>query len=206
MSTDSTEFYRNLLGQHTDLSLTELVIHTTDFEVINNLLPGPSDALKDILIRHLLQLKNMDHLLVPNITIHETLDIIFPLPDTQVSLVHPVKLTINNLRLKQIDQVILVGSKYTMQPGYISNAMLAVGITCHYPASQDVNLIDGYRRSIYNRTATPAMIHDFMTLLENYSQNMTVVLACTEFSMVYDGSIKNIIDMARVQINSLRFK
>ena len=204
MSADSTAFYRDLLYSQSDLSHKQILLEATDFTAINNLLPKPSDALQDMLKPHLMQLRSVDHLLVPNITIHETLDRLFPLPDTRVSLVHPLKLTIKQLQKKKIDRVLLIGSKYTMQPGYISNAMLAAGITCQYPEPPDIDQIDRYRRSIYNREDTPAMSRVFMNLLESYSQDLTVILACTEFSMVYDGSKENIMDMARVQVESLK--
>ncbi|MFT7336501.1 MAG: aspartate racemase, partial [Porticoccaceae bacterium] len=61
--------------------------------------------------------------------------------------------------------------------------------------------IDEVRNRVYSETETVEFIQDYHLLIEKYTTNNPVVLACTELSVFNPkNNNKNILDMAQLQI------
>jgi len=202
MSEDSTSFYINEWYKITGRTIDSIPVFTTDFEAINNLLPAPSKSLKEILKSHLKKISNIDTLIIPNITIHETIDEIFQLEDFGFEIVHPVQLIIQRLKALNIKEVMLFGSSYTMQNGYVSNKFEQNQIAVFFPDKEDLAFIDNCRKAIYQRKSTNETIKRFNKTLKTYAIKTTVVMACTELSMAYQAVVENVFDMVRIQVDS----
>tara|TARA_R110001592_G_scaffold237306_3_gene496143 strand:+ start:42723 stop:43379 length:657 start_codon:yes stop_codon:yes gene_type:complete len=199
MSNDSTEWYLNRLAK----SLNELEIskYPTNFEAINQLLPQPSVALFELLNSFLPNTNDLSFLLVPNITIHVMLDELFLEHQHTYSLVHPLSLTIERLRKNRVNEVVIFGSYYTMRDGYVSKKMELDGVSCSFPSKEDILSIDACRKAVFQNKASAELISNFKALVQKYAKMNTVVLACTELSMAYNGSMDNVLDMAQMQID-----
>ena len=65
----------------------------------------------------------------------------------------------------------------------------------------DILTIDACRRAVYQNKASKELIENFNVLVLRYAKMNTVVLACTELSMAYNGSMDNVLDMAQLQLN-----
>jgi aspartate racemase len=200
MSIDSTQWYvKQLLGKK-NTDGTQNLVYPTNFEAINQLLPWPSVALQELLFSYLPSDGKIDYLLVPNITIHEVLDVLCSSHQLPYSLVHPIVLTIEKLLENKVEEVVIFGSRYTMQQGYVSKKLEQAGITCSFPTTEDVITIDACRRAVYDNTASKELISNFNGIVGKYAKEKPVVLSCTELSMAYSDEIDNVYDMAQLQI------
>ncbi len=178
-------------------------LYPTDFEAINALLPSPSEALKKLLETHLASLpRSIRHLLVPNITIHHTLDGMDLQGRYGLELFHPVTETARALNAQAIHGAVLFGTRHTMQPGYLSQALEASGIHIAFPSPKHIQLVDQHRLRVYEGTSTPKQDQAFNALVRAYADKQPVVLACTELSMTFAGQHRNVFDMARLQVDA----
>ncbi|MDO6761087.1 aspartate/glutamate racemase family protein [Tamlana sp. 2_MG-2023] len=169
----------------------------TNFDAINLRLPDVSEALSEIVQAYISEIENMGitYLLVPNITLHETIDGL----KHNLTVLHPVKTCIAKLKENHWKQVVLFGSMHTMQSGYIRSQFAQNNIETRLPEKQDMLLIDQVRTAVYAETQTETLINEYRYILNKYAQNHPVVLACTELSVI-ESNQENVIDMAQLQI------
>lgn len=170
----------------------------TNFDSINNLLPQTSTKLEVIMRNHLVELQHLkvDAILVPNITLHETIDKIA----VRARIIHPVALTITKLKEKEIDKVVVLGSLYTMENNYLKGIFKKEGITVLLPSREDRLTIDAVRKHIYEETESEELLKKYHDIIEKYSTNYGLVLACTELSIGFNATNNNVFDMSRIQI------
>jgi len=202
MSEDSNNFYLNKWTETYKMKLDSILIVETDFEAINNLLPYPSDELKTILKHSLKQLTKVTHFFIPNITIHQTIDEIFQTEKMEVQIIHPITLTLKKIDEKNIKEVMVFGSAYTMEKGYLSKQFEQQGISVSFPNKADHLFIDACRKAIYNRKATDEMLNQFNKILTNYAKKITIILACTELSIANKIFNAQVYDVATIQLQS----
>lgn len=173
----------------------------TNFDEINSLLPNPSTPLDTITQRYITDLEKMEgtHLLISNITLHETIDRL----QTSKHILHPVHLTVSNLKEHGWNTIVLFGSTHSMQSPYIRSIFNSNGIEVILPSLEDMLLIDDVRKQVYAETETNHLINNYHSLIEKYSKTAPVVLACTELSIVKPKqSHLRLLDMAQVQIEA----
>lgn len=89
----------------------------SNFDEINNLLPNTSSKLDKIVKDYIDELIEMDikAVLVPNITLHETIDRL----QFEIPLIHPFYSTLKELKKTEIKKVILFGTIHTMKSTYL---------------------------------------------------------------------------------------
>ncbi|APY12325.1 hypothetical protein BWZ22_14320 [Seonamhaeicola sp. S2-3] len=200
----STAFYLQALNQEYNTkfggySTCPLVLYNTNFHAINTLLPKPSKALETVLqpVFKSIQSFQASHVLIPNITLHETIDGLL-IPE---QIIHPIHLTINAIKAKQLKKVVVFGSIYTMTSHYIKDAFNAHNIDVILPDASEMHLIDSVRQAVYNHTETKTLMDSYYKLCRTYALKHTIILACTELSIL---KAKNnaIIDMAQLQIEN----
>lgn len=170
----------------------------TNFIKINNLLPKPSKQLDGIIktyIDKLIKL-NAEQILIPNITLHETVDRL----TIDVPIIHPVHTTATEITKRKHKKVVLFGSKYTMTSNYVKNIFEEYNIAISLPSNDEIELIDEIRKQVYQQTATTNLLDNFNLIIKKYAQNNVVVLACTELSLASKIRSKKVFDMARIQI------
>lgn len=201
----STLFYLEQLNKqynaikgnyHTFPSIT----YSVDFNTINPFLPNNFNTLKPVVKKSVESLFNLNvqNCLIPNITLHETIDLLqFSKP-----IIHPLQLAIKHLHAQNTTNVIVFGSLHTMSPGYVSNFLKEENITTTFPLKEDQIAIDNYRKRIYSYTETEADAINYKALIKKYSKNNTVLISCTELSLWTPNLMSNkIVDMALLQIN-----
>jgi len=200
----STAFYLQALNKEYNAkfggySTCPLVLYNVNFHAINTLLPKPSKALKDVLQPSFsaIQTFQTSHVLIPNITLHETVDEML----IAQQIIHPIHLTINAIKAKQLKKVVVFGSIYTMSSNYIKKALNAHNIDVLVPNASEMKLIDTVRQAIYNHTETDDLMDLYFNLCNTYALNHTIILACTELSIIKPKN-DAIIDMAQLQIES----
>lgn len=171
----------------------------TNFIEINNLLPKPSNQLDGIVQTYIDELVklNAELILIPNITLHETVDRL----KIGVPIIHPLHSTASEIKKKKHKKVVLFGSKYTMTSNYVKNIFEEHNIAISLPSNDDIELIDEIRKQVYQQTETKNLLDSFNLIVKKYAQNNAVVLACTELSLASINNNNKVFDMVRIQVD-----
>lgn len=174
------------------------VLLNANFESINPLLPHTSTVLDDIMQSYIneIQKLNIKHILVPNITLHETIDSL----NVKKNIIHPIPLAIVKIKEKKCKTIVLFGSLHSMESSYIKDHFNANGIEVLLPSAEDRLKIDEFRKQMYDATETSDLIASYHSIIVKYAKNNPIVLACTELSITKPTASKNIIDMVQLQI------
>ncbi|RFC55637.1 aspartate/glutamate racemase family protein [Brumimicrobium aurantiacum] len=172
----------------------------TNFNTINTLLPNTSSALDQIVAEYIEELEqlNINAILVPNITLHETLDRL----EIQLPIHHPVRLTRQKVAEEKCKEAVVFGSYYTMDSDYLRSAFKTANIILVPPSASDAEFIDLVRRKVYQQEESPEMIQQFNEMVNQYADKHAVIIACTELSVALRVKHKHIFDMAAIQIES----
>lgn len=176
------------------------VMLNADFDTINPLLPTASAALDAIVQSYVRELEKLDitTILIPNITLHETIDRIA----VQKNILHPLALAVAKIKKKQWETIVLFGSLHSMESDYIRSYFNANKIEVKLPSLEDRLFIDYVRKQVYAETETDDLILSYHSILKKYTESYPVVLACTELSLLKPTGNQYIIDMAQLQIES----
>jgi aspartate racemase len=204
----STLYYINQLNQlfqkkYGGYSTCPFTLLNTNFNLINPYLPNNFSKLIPQLSMYLNNIEKLDlsHLIIPNITLHECVDQI----NTNVTIIHPIHETAQKLHQNNQSNVLLIGSRHSMNSTYIRTVFNQNNILITIPNTEEISFIDELRVSIYNRTEKIDEIHAFQSLVSSYAKNMPVVIACTELS-IPEQNTHNLYDMVDIQIeNALGF-
>ena len=199
----STAYYLNQIHQKFNacnevFSTCPLLLYQVDFQEINPFLPDQFEELIPRVIEYLNKISELgiSKLLVPNITLHETLDQI----THSIELCHPVQLTIEHLIKNKISEVVVFGTLYTMNSDYLKRNFSEAGIKVIPVESEDQLWIDDFRKKVYNKECTDYEVAAFKNLIKIYMKQKPVVIACTELSMYCLKNENHCIDMADLQI------
>jgi len=206
MGQASTLFYIRLVNdsyndKHSN-NAPAFTLFSTDFEAINNLLPHRSASLDEKIARYLKAMldKDIACIVIPNITIHETVDAVWDDLDSPIPLAHPISGTIKRMSLKNKTKAVLFGSRYTMNSDYIKTAFANSEIDIKKPKPKDLEFIDFVRRQVYSEIASKATLQKFNDLVQHYSDESTVLLSCSELSLASKIKNENVLDMADIQV------
>jgi len=206
MGKNSTQFYIQLLtqfyGNGKTINSPPYKLVSTDFEAINNLLPNRSPKLDQIIAKYLqaMLLEDVESILIPNITIHETVDAVWSSLDAKISIAHPILGTIKRLHQSKRSEAVLFGTAYTMNSQYIRSTFKNANIALEKPKLKDLKLIDKVRRQVYAGSASMEILNQFNDLVLSYSNETSVILGCTELSIASKIINDRILDMATIQI------
>lgn len=205
----SVDFYKTeIIKQYasTQQAMPALTVIHSDFTTTNSYLPDQFDYLKPLISKDIKQCiaANISTLLIPNITLHETIDQLAPNLFAQLKLIHPVAETIRCLQAQKINSITLIGSKYSTSSSQLEGYFQQNNITIIRPDMLHIEQIDDIRKRTYLGQDTAEdneNYHDFISL---YQQTAPVVIACTELSLLLNEEVINsVFDMARIQINAL---
>lgn len=201
----STEFYIHQLNKKYheikgDYHTFPFILYNIDFEDINPHLPNNFEKLLPCLKKHFKELKKLSikRLLIPNITLHEALQKF----DHGIELIHPIDLSISHLKVHNIDRIVLFGSQFTMTDTYVRSKLEKENIEIVSLEKEYVLNIDHIRKLVYSYEENKIAVESFKRILTLYSANSTVLLACTELSLIYNefAPNTNVVDMVQLQI------
>ncbi|MBU2871416.1 aspartate/glutamate racemase family protein [Colwellia sp. E2M01] len=175
-----------------------------DFDSINALLPDQFEQLKPRLSAELAKIAVHDSkvMVFPNITLHETIDLLAKNTNNLDKIVHPVTETLRFLQKQKINKIIVFSSLYGMNADYLHKHFIKGNIKVSSPSETDQQFIDYLRQQVYASTETQEEVEQFNALIQEYQQNAIVLLACTELSIANNIHSSRVIDMAEVQMLS----
>jgi aspartate racemase len=174
------------------------VLLNIDFDTINPYLPDQFDAVIKSLCLPLREIESfgISHLLVPNITLHETLDKI--IDDYHFELIHPLQLLADELKKENVQEVVLLGTKYTMNSTYITRFLNSNSIDVLKMKENFMNQIDELRIKAYKGIDCQK---EFSTVISGLPESSQIVIACTELSILANAIVKRkVYDLAQLQI------
>jgi len=171
-----------------------------NFDMVNSLLPETSEKLEYLVKDYFIELEklNVDAVLIPNITLHQTIDKLGGLP----IIIHPLHLTVARLNEHEISEIVLFGSLYMMESDYLKAVFGESFITIILPSKRDRIIIEAVRKHIYWETETQELLKDYVAIIEKYTANHAVVLACTELSVAWNYNNSSVFDMSRIQLEN----
>ena len=128
----------------------------TDFSQINAHLPNQFEYLNPLISEYtsIAEGRGIAKLMIPNFTIHESIDQINP----DIEIAHPLQLCTEYLLREKVKSVIVFGSLYTMSAKYLSTALESVGVKIKTTSKVDAEKIDQFRRDVYNTIETPQTV------------------------------------------------
>lgn len=180
----TTEYYYQRLLAHSDALKIELI--PCDFSQLNQHLPDDFPRLTGMLEALLDQCAHADAIIIPNITLHETLDRHCAHAYHSLPVLHP--LATPSRQLKKHPKITVFGSRYTMQSDYVLDGLKSRDVCLSdaqllYPDEPELAFIDAYRQAVYRRQEREQDTLEFARLMEKYQQQSALVLACTELSL-----------------------
>ena len=192
------EIHRKYQEKNDQFSTCPLLVYQIDFQEINPFLPNQFGVLIPKLKETLKEITTLgiSKLLVPNITLHETLDQI----KIPLEICHPVDLTLKHLEENRISEVYLFGTLYTMNSEYLKSRFLAKKVKVLQSVESDQKWIDDFRKKVYQGNEILEEITFFQTLIQKYSEKNVVVIACTELSVFSLKENPSCIDMMDLQV------
>ncbi|MFB9057925.1 aspartate/glutamate racemase family protein [Mariniflexile ostreae] len=192
------KYHKERGGYHT----FPCMVYNVDFHKINSHLPNQFETLLPELEQHLNACFkfDIDTCIIPNITLHETYD----LGNFDYPIIHPISLALSALKHHKAQKVTIFGSKYTMESVYVKSKLEAMGVAVNAPALNDINTLDSLRQSLYKAEASESHLKLFKVLLERYCKTSTVLIACTELSIINSKlrSSARVLDLAQLQIEN----
>jgi len=195
-----SELNRMFNLKHGGYSTCPFILLNANFDAINSLLPNTSKELSRLTQVCIQDIEKLDtaHILVPNITLHETIDQL----SVKKNILHPIHLTASKIKVQQHAKVILMGSEYTMNSAYIRAIFSSKGIDIEIPTAEDRLQIDVFRRQVYSKQETKAQIENYHNIIKKYTAKNPVVLACTELSILKPKDNNKLFDMVDIQITA----
>ncbi|MBC7555818.1 MAG: aspartate/glutamate racemase family protein [Chryseobacterium sp.] len=199
----STQYYlgeiqRKFKERNKEFSTCPYLLYQIDFQEINPFLPDQFLILKpkvELVLNEIYEL-GISNLLVPNITLHETLDQI----ETPVKLYHPVNLAMDHLVKNRISNVTVFGTLYTMNSQYLRKIFSENNIEIMLPSNKDQKWLDDFRKAVFEQNCNENQIKTFQDLITEYSHKNPVLISCTELSVFAFKNNPDCIDMADLQI------
>ena len=203
MGRDATEFYLDKIKSEWNKkngtkSACQILIHSIDFEEINALLPYHFEKLEPIIEKHLIDLNQLgiDRIVVPNITMHLTIDRLALPPEIQNKIVHPFRETIHQLKLRDIQEISLFGTRHTMNSELIKAYFETEGFKIHELRENDIEQIDQLRLDVFENGASKKEQNSLSEIVANYPNP---VLICTELSLINT----NCLDVVAFQLSGV---
>lgn len=197
----ATQYYQaRLLIGGVGLELVE-----SDFSRINENLPDQYQKLSLLLDPLLRKFVRAQHIVIPNITLHQTVDQLQAQSSYGSKLIHPLEASISKLKATRAESILIAGSRYTMESQYVSDYLHRSGFTVAIPDEAWKEKLDELRLATYASQESLSMVEEFQGLMEQAAQSHTVVVACTELSLLLPrlGLLenRNIVDTADCQIS-----
>lgn len=203
----STGYYMNEINNRFNAkeggySTCPFVMLNTNFNNINPLLPNQFELLTPIIKPYIDKLFafGVKKILIPNITIHETIDRINKYD--QSYFIHPLEIMTKELKNKLNKKpIVILGTSYTMDNPYIINFINKNGWETKSLTKGQNRFIDNFRQAVYNNKETKKLKAEFKELSEQLTKTNYLVIACTELSIhVVEGN-ENVINLPLLQIN-----
>lgn len=170
-----------------------------DFNQINPYLPNQFEVLQPLMRKELMELYQLgvSRIVVPNITIHETIDLLGG--DFDSVLIHPLKIAQEKVKNLNLKKVLILGTRYTMESDYVRSFFQNYDLIDLNEAQKET--IDSIRKKVYETGYTVDLKNELLQCIENVIDESTfIVIACTELSVLKIEQ-ENCLDLLELLVN-----
>ena len=190
------EIHRQNLTSKGGYATSPYILINSDFNEINPFLPNQFDRLIPVVKKHLDHLLELgcQKILIPNITIHETIEMIENREGVSYPIISPFSI-LKNLKEKEF---IIIGSRYTMNSEYLMSKITANSGQVVHISDKDEIYIDNYRKRIYKEGYNEKALEELYSFLDQFS-SQNLCIACTEFSNIADS--EKTFNLPKSQVN-----
>lgn len=213
MSYESTLSYYEIINKLTNEKLGKLhsakiVLTSVDFEEIEEC-QRKNDWQKasKILTQHalLLQKCGVDFILICTNTMHKCYENIQK--NIQIPILHIAKAMLLELQEQNIDKVLLLGTKYTMQEDFYKQLLINSKIEVFIPKKDDIVKVNDIIfnelcKGITNKESK-RYLYDLIT---QFPQVQGVILGCTELGLIVKENSKKLLDSAYIHAKMATLK
>ena len=133
-----------------------------------------------------------DCLILCNNTLHKAFDIIQPELNLSIPFFHAVDLTAQYAEQNHLKHLLLLGTKFTMEDGFFSHKLEALGLDVTVPDSDDRQKIQFIQTELAQGILRPEFTEYFSLLLTKYAHLDGVVLACTELPLAINETMTSL--------------
>lgn len=198
--TSTIEYYR-LINQFVNQKLgghhsANLILKSIDYNDIMNLYGSKNHLeIANLLKKEILDfLKlNTDMLIICCNSLHKYFDIIKNEVSFTIPVMHAVELTIDYLKKQNINSILFLGTKFTMEDDFFKGALVQNGINVTIPTEMERRKIRDIhaQQLMLNKITTEAIIF-FQKIIERHHSLDAVVLACSELNLVVNKQNSNL--------------
>lgn len=183
------------IGFSNSTKTIQIKVHPTNFDRINMHLPYGFKELIPIVEKEIIATNELgiDVLVIPNMTLHLTVDQMNLPTNIRNKIIHPFHEIIQELKSKNVNKISLFGTRHTMQSEYIKAYFISENISISEISQKDIQEIDALRLAVYARGPSVSLSKEFQNLGAKY---INPVIICTELSLInrdfYDASTTQI--------------
>ena len=193
--------HSNLKGFHS----ARILLYSIDYHVIKSNYGVDFQKITDELEKEILFFmeKKPDCLIIANNTLHKAYDIISSKLNLQIPMFHAGTLASEFAVQNNYKNVLLMGTKFTMEDGFFANYFANRGINVIIPSEEDRNKIGDFQAKIASGIKDDTFFAEFAKIINRYNAN-AVCLACTELPLYITPSSSPlpVINPSVLQINA----
>ncbi|OIQ23797.1 hypothetical protein [Lacinutrix sp. MedPE-SW] len=201
----STLFYQEVLHnlynkKFKGFSTCPLIVKQIDFNTINPYLPNGKNVIIPILQEAIMPFNSFKtNLIVPNITLHSILDLM----SFKLCIIHPIILLEHKLIETSLKTCVVFGTRHTKGNSSIATVLNNTETTLVNLDEDIISFLDELRQAVYYNKETSTNVAKFKALVNEFSTNCLVIIACTELSIINTNHTKNVIDLVQLQCNAI---
>lgn len=141
-------------------------------------------------------------IIIANNTLHKAFDVIKNNLNIEIPVFHIIELTKAYIHFKSYKNVLLLGTRFTMEDDYFKKPLIDSGINIIIPDDDERIKIQEIQTSVSaGNPVEKSQIEYFEMLNEKYADLDAFILGCTEIPVIYKhiGTKMNIIDTTILQ-------
>ncbi|TNE53396.1 MAG: hypothetical protein EP338_12745 [Bacteroidetes bacterium] len=194
----STAYYKSFLEEMRSRENDSFEIEhiPCDFESLNVHLPDQFHELKPRLRKILsgIDFQRFSAVIIPNMTLHLTLDRLQLAEWEESKLIHPFKVALRRLKKEGVEEITLAGTRHTSNHPEIKSYFEKGGINVCFASEESIRVFDDLRQEVYRSGANDTLKKELEDELRNYPNPL---LLCTELSVI---APKNVYDLSKMQM------
>ncbi|HAA16110.1 MAG TPA: aspartate racemase [Cytophagales bacterium] len=165
-----------------------LVLHNIDYHAIKSRYHHGWEEIPQLLKAEVEQLLayQPDFLVLCNNTLHKALDIIRPELGLSIPVAHILELTQAYVQAQGMQQVLLLGTRFTMEDGFFSDALREVGVSVIIPNKAERARIQEIQSAVSGGQMADEYVSYFRQIAETYTHCDGIILGCTEFPLIFE--------------------
>lgn len=216
MSWGSTAFYYQEINKEVNRRLSglhsgKILLYSVDFENIEALQrQNHFETAGNLLAKHALTLQNAgaEGIVLASNTMHKVADIIADKID--IPFLHIVKPTVQAIKNKNIDHVLLLGTKYSMGEGFLKQYLANARVKVSIPEEEIIEKVDDIIfKELYLGEIKPSSKEEILEIIQNITSRDEsingIILGCTELHLLVEQrDVKQpIFNTAKLHVNDI---